>query len=48
MLLQENEEVGKAVSVGKIAKFEGDIALQKKLILEMKKSETGNKTLTVY
>ena len=42
MLLQENEELGKTVSSGRIAKLEGDIALKNKLILEMKKSEQGS------
>ena len=42
MLLQENEDLSKAVSTGKIAKLEGDVALEKKLVLEMKKSETGS------
>jgi len=41
MLLQENEELGRTVSSGRLAKLEGDIALHKKLILEMKKSEKG-------
>ena len=41
MLLQENEELGRTVSSGRLAKLDGDIALQKKLILEMKKSEMG-------
>jgi len=41
MLLQENEELGKNVSSGRVAKLEGDIALQKALITEMKKSEAG-------
>lgn len=41
MLLQENEELGKTVSSGRLAKLEGDIALQKRLISEMKNSEKG-------
>ena len=41
MLLQENEELGRTVSSGRLAKLEGDIALQKKLIAEMKNSEKG-------
>jgi len=39
MLLQENEELGRSVSSGRLAKLEGDIALQKRLIAEMKSSE---------
>ena len=42
MLLQENEDLGKTVSSGRLAKLEGDIALQKKLIIEMKNSEKGS------
>ena len=41
MLLQENEDLGKSMSSGRIAKLEGDIALQKRLIEEMKNSEKG-------
>ncbi|XP_074662402.1 pre-mRNA-splicing regulator WTAP-like [Tubulanus polymorphus] len=39
MLLQENDELGKVVSSGRIAKLEGDIALEKTLVQEMKKSQ---------
>ena len=42
MLLQENEELGRTVSSGRLAKLEGDIALQKRLISEMKNSEKGS------
>jgi len=41
MLLQENEDLGRSMSSGRIAKLEGDIALQKRLIEEMKNSEKG-------
>jgi len=41
MLLQENEDLGRSMSSGRIAKLEGDIALQKRLIDEMKNSEKG-------
>jgi len=44
MLLQENEELGRTVSSGRLAKLEGDIALQKRLISEMKNSEKGINT----
>ena len=41
MLLQENEELGKVISSGRTAKLEGDIALEKTLVQEMKKSQAG-------
>lgn len=42
MLLQENEELGKVISSGRMAKLEGEIALEKTLIHEMRKSQAGN------
>ncbi|XP_064605008.1 pre-mRNA-splicing regulator WTAP-like isoform X2 [Liolophura sinensis] len=39
MLHQENEELGKVLSSGRIAKLEGEIALEKTLVQEMKKSQ---------
>jgi hypothetical protein len=41
MLLQENEELGKMISAGRTAKLEGEIALEKKFVEEMKKSQAG-------
>lgn len=41
MLLQENEDLGRNITMGRVAKLEGDIALEKKLIQEMKSSEKG-------
>ena len=41
MLLQENEELGKVISSGRTAKLEGQIALEKTLVQEMKKSQAG-------
>lgn len=41
LLYQENEELGKVISSGRIAKLEGDLALQKNFSEEMKKSQTG-------
>ena len=41
MLLQENEELGKVISAGRTAKLEGEIALQKRFVDEMKKSQAG-------
>lgn len=40
-LLKENEELGKQISQGRIAKLEGEIALQKKLVEEMKVAQNG-------
>ncbi|CAH1799092.1 unnamed protein product [Owenia fusiformis] len=39
MLLQENEDLGKTIASGRIAKLEGDIALEKTLVSELKKSQ---------
>lgn len=39
LLYQENEELGKQISSGRIAKLEGDLALQKNFSEEMKKSQ---------
>lgn len=40
VLLQENEDLGKIISGGQIAKLEGEIALQKELVETMKKNES--------
>ena len=45
MLLQENEELGKVISTGRTARLEGEIALQKKLAQEMKKTQSGKKII---
>jgi len=42
MLYQENEDLGKMISSGRLAKLESDLALQKSLTEEMKKSQSGN------
>jgi hypothetical protein len=44
LLYQENEELGKVVNSGRIAKLEGELALQKNFGEEVKKSQLG-KTL---
>ena len=44
MLLTENEELGKVISSGRTAKLEGEIALEKTLVQEMKKSQEGKST----
>lgn len=41
MLLQENEGLGKMIASGRTAKLEGEIALQKTLVTEMKKNQEG-------
>ena len=45
MLLQENEELGKTIASGRTAKLEGEIALQKTLVTEMKNNQSGTKQL---
>lgn len=45
MLLQENQELGKQLSQGKIAQLEAEIALQKKYSQELKASQDGKQTL---
>lgn len=42
LLYQENEELGKMTSNGRLAKLEGDLALQKSFSEEVKKSQSGN------
>jgi len=41
LLYQENEELGKVVNSGRVAKLEGELALQKNLSEEVKKSQSG-------
>nr|CAG4638801.1 EOG090X0FYD [Cyclestheria hislopi] len=40
LLYQENEELGRMISSGRLAKLEGDLALQRKFGEEMKKSQS--------
>ena len=47
MLLQENQELGKQLSQGKIAQLEAEIALQKKYSQELKASQDGEHTSLV-
>lgn len=42
LLYQENEELGKVVNSGRVAKLEGELALQKNFGEEVKKSQSGN------
>lgn len=48
MLLQENEELGKAISSGRTAKLEGEVALEKKFVEEMKGSQAGRSQFTIF
>jgi hypothetical protein len=41
-LYQENEELGKMTSNGRLSKLEGDLAFHKGLCEELKKSQSGN------
>jgi len=41
LLLNENEELGRTISSGSVAKLESTIALEKKLSQEMRKAEKG-------
>jgi hypothetical protein len=41
LLYQENEELGKMIASGRIAKLEGELALQKNFSEEIKKSQSG-------
>ena len=41
MLYQENEELGRMVSSGRIAKLEGDLALQRNFSDTLMKSQAG-------
>jgi pre-mRNA-splicing regulator WTAP len=43
MLYQENEDLGKMITSGTLAKLESDLALQRSLTDEMKKSQSGIK-----
>lgn len=40
-LLTENEELGKVISSGRVAKIEGELALSKTFTDELKKSQAG-------
>ena len=41
LLYQENEELGRMINSGRLAKLEGDLALQKSFSEEVKKSQSG-------
>lgn len=46
LLYQENEELGKMTSNGRVAKLETELAMQKSFAEEVKKSQSGNKNTT--
>ena len=46
MLLQENDELGINISSGRTAKLEGEVALEKKFVEEMKVSQAGARSVT--
>lgn len=51
LLYQENEELGRMIASGRIAKLEGELALQKKFSEEVKKSQSGivfNKNIFIF
>ena len=41
LLYQENEDLGRMISSGRLAKLEGELALQRNFSEEMKKSQSG-------
>lgn len=43
MLIQENQELGRQLSQGRIAQLEAELALQKKYSEELKSSQDGEK-----
>lgn len=46
LLYQENEELGKVVNSGRVAKLEGELALQKNFGEEVKKSQSGKTSIS--
>lgn len=48
LLYQENEELGRMIASGRIAKLEGELALQKSFSEEVKKSQSGEKYYYIY
>lgn len=44
MLIQENQELGRQLSQGRIAQLEAELALQKKYSEELKSSQDGKGT----
>lgn len=48
LLYQENEELGRMIASGRIAKLEGELALQKGFSEEVKKSQSGKLFYNFY
>jgi len=48
MLIQENQELGRQLSQGRIAQLEAELALQKKYSEELKSSQDGESTRSIY
>ena len=48
LLHQENEELGKMISSGRVAKLEGELALQKSFSEEVKKSQFGERHILFW
>ena len=48
MLHQENQELGKQLSQGRIAQLEAELALQKKYSDELKGSQDGNERFIFF
>ena len=44
-LIQENQELGKQLSQGRVAQLEAELALQKKYSDELKSSQDGESTI---
>jgi hypothetical protein len=45
-LVEENEQLGKIVSTDNVAKLEGEIALQNRLLSNIKDAQKGQKILS--
>lgn len=48
MLIQENQELGRQLSQGRIAQLEAELALQKKYSEELKSSQDGERNLFFF
>lgn len=48
MLIQENQELGRQLSQGRIAQLEAELALQKKYSEELKSSQDGERNLIYF
>lgn len=48
MLIQENQELGRQLSQGRIAQLEAELALQKKYSEELKSSQDGERSSSEF